>query len=44
MKWKYEADKNLIKRTKFDWTIVRPVSIPSFDIKFDIELALFGTV
>jgi len=24
MKWKYEADKNLVARTKFKWTIVRP--------------------
>jgi nucleoside-diphosphate-sugar epimerase len=24
MKWKYEADKNLIKRDKFKWTILRP--------------------
>ncbi|KAF7966904.1 hypothetical protein HWV62_36619 [Athelia sp. TMB] len=24
MKWKYEADKDLWKRTKFQWTIIRP--------------------
>ena len=24
MKWKYEADKDLVKRTAFQWTIVRP--------------------
>ena len=24
MHWKYEADKNLVKRTAFKWTIVRP--------------------
>lgn len=24
MKWKYEADKNLVKRDAFKWTILRP--------------------
>ena len=24
MNWKYEADKNLVKRTAFKWTILRP--------------------
>ena len=24
MKYKYEADKNLVLRTKFKWTILRP--------------------
>jgi hypothetical protein len=24
MHWKYEADKNLVKRTAFDWIILRP--------------------
>ena len=24
MHWKYEADKNLVKRTAFKWTILRP--------------------
>jgi len=24
MYWKYEADKNLVKRTAFKWTILRP--------------------
>ncbi|KXN83269.1 hypothetical protein AN958_01640 [Leucoagaricus sp. SymC.cos] len=24
MKWKYEADKNLVQRTAFKWTILRP--------------------
>jgi len=24
MYWKYEADKNLVKRTAFDWIILRP--------------------
>ena len=24
MHWKYEADKNLVQRTAFDWTILRP--------------------
>ncbi|KAF9497373.1 NAD(P)-binding protein [Pleurotus eryngii] len=24
MKWKYEADKNLVKRDEFKWTILRP--------------------
>ncbi|KAG6846354.1 hypothetical protein H0H93_014491 [Arthromyces matolae] len=24
MHWKYEADKNLVKRDTFKWTIVRP--------------------
>lgn len=24
MKWKYEADKNLVKRTAFKWIILRP--------------------
>ncbi|RXW22281.1 hypothetical protein EST38_g3583 [Candolleomyces aberdarensis] len=24
MHWKYEADKNLVKRSDFDWTILRP--------------------
>lgn len=24
MKWKYEADKNLSKRTAFKWTMLRP--------------------
>ncbi len=24
MHWKYEADKNLVARTAFDWTILRP--------------------
>lgn len=24
VKWKYEADKNLVKRTAFQWTILRP--------------------
>lgn len=24
MKWKYEADKDLVKRTNFKWTILRP--------------------
>lgn len=24
IKWKYEADKNLAKRTAFQWTILRP--------------------
>lgn len=24
MRWKYEADKILVKRTAFDWTILRP--------------------
>jgi hypothetical protein len=24
MHWKYEADKNLVKRDAFKWTIVRP--------------------
>jgi len=24
MHWKYQADKNLVKRTAFKWTIVRP--------------------
>ncbi|KAK7055543.1 NADH(P)-binding-domain-containing protein [Favolaschia claudopus] len=24
MKWKYEADKNLVKRTAFKWTMLRP--------------------
>ena len=24
MKWKYEADKNLVKRTAFKWVILRP--------------------
>ncbi|KIM81998.1 hypothetical protein PILCRDRAFT_820886 [Piloderma croceum F 1598] len=24
MRWKYEADKNLVKRSSFKWTIVRP--------------------
>ncbi|KAF8900476.1 NADH(P)-binding-domain-containing protein [Gymnopilus junonius] len=24
MQWKYEADKNLVKRTAFKWTILRP--------------------
>ncbi|KAJ7092424.1 NADH(P)-binding-domain-containing protein [Mycena belliarum] len=24
MKWKYEADKNLVRRDKFKWTILRP--------------------
>jgi hypothetical protein len=24
MKWKYEADKDLVKRTSFKWTILRP--------------------
>jgi len=33
MKWKYEADKNLIKRTKFDWTIVRPGGLTDGDGK-----------
>lgn len=27
MKWKYEADKNLIARTQFQWTILRPSSL-----------------
>ncbi|KAF9449696.1 NAD(P)-binding protein [Macrolepiota fuliginosa MF-IS2] len=27
MKWKYEADKNLAKRTAFKWTILRPVGL-----------------
>ncbi|KZP33179.1 NAD(P)-binding protein [Athelia psychrophila] len=33
MKWKYEADKNLIKRSKFDWTIVRPGGLSDEDGK-----------
>ncbi len=24
MHWKYEADKNIVKRTEFKWTILRP--------------------
>lgn len=24
MRWKYEADKDLVKRTAFKWTIIRP--------------------
>ena len=24
MHWKYEADKDLVKRTAFKWTILRP--------------------
>ena len=24
MQWKYEADKNLVNRTTFKWTILRP--------------------
>jgi hypothetical protein len=24
VKWKYEADKNLVKRTSFKWCILRP--------------------
>ena len=27
MKWKYEADKNLVVRTQFQWTILRPSSL-----------------
>ncbi|OBZ74305.1 hypothetical protein A0H81_05593 [Grifola frondosa] len=27
MRWKYEADKNLVQRTAFQWTIVRPSTL-----------------
>ncbi|KAG6900249.1 hypothetical protein C0993_000890 [Termitomyces sp. T159_Od127] len=27
MHWKYEADKNLVKRTTFKWTILRPAGL-----------------
>jgi len=46
MHWKYEADKNLVSRTAFKWTIVRPGSLTDSEPKgkADIGKTRMGSI